>query len=303
MSIGQKKMKIMDMFFRLPVMKLSQKFQMEKQKIEDNQVSYKNLLSSCVATSALLLSPLALASSHAESADSDEWVTWVTPYLWALALDGDAKVGEEQEDVDVGFSDILDDFNIGAMGFVDGRKGKFGYFINPIFSRLTSSEKVDGINIDVTSDSAILAIGGYYRWLEKSVPGSGGESAGKLIVEPYLGARWTYMGVEIDAGDEGKVDETEDWLDPFLGARASYAWDQSWDVAVAADVGGFGGGSDSTWNVHLLLGYKLKFHERDMIFRVGYRALYQDYESGSGKAKFGWDVTQHGPIAGVSIKL
>jgi len=189
------------------------------------------------------------------------------------------------------------------MGFLDGRKGKFGCFVNPIYSRLTSSEKVDGTKFDVTSASAKLAIGGYYRWLEKSVAGLGGKTAGRLIIEPYAGARWTYMGVEIDAAAEGKVDESEDWLDPFIGARTSYAWDKSWDITVAADVGGFGVGSGSTWNMHLLLGYRLKLDERDMIFRVGYRALHQDYDTGSGEARFEWDVTQHGPIVGISIKL
>jgi hypothetical protein len=268
-----------------------------------HQAAHKYLLKSLCAVSIFLVTPTVPASTHEDPQKSDEWVTWAAPYLWGLSLDGEAQVGEAQGDVDVGFSDILDDINIGAMGFIDGRKGRFGYFINPIYSQLTSKQNVEGSRIDVTNESTILAVGGYYRWIEKSVTGRRGEDTGRLIVEPYGGARWTYMRVEVDVKGVGQVDESENWLDPIIGGRFMYAWDSRWDIAFAGDVGGFGIGSDSTWNMHLLLGYRLQLLGRETIIRAGYRALHQDYDTGSGNSAFQWDVTQEGPIVGLAIKL
>jgi hypothetical protein len=133
-------------------------------------------------------------------------------------------------DVDVAFSDILDDINIGVMGFLDGRKGKLGYFVNPIYSRLRSTENIDGVKVRATNDTAIVAFGSYYRWIDEAVTGWEGEQSGRIIVEPYVGVS-------------------------------------------------------------------------EAIFRIGYRALHQDYDTGSGASLFQWDVTQSGPIAGVAMKL
>ncbi|MDG2272130.1 MAG: hypothetical protein P8L39_07500 [Halioglobus sp.] len=261
------------------------------------------LFFSLLTFSALLFGENGLAATEGDGAEEGEWVTWVAPYLWGLSLNGDAQVGDKTADVDVSFSDILDDINVGAMGFLDGRKDRIGYFINPIYSRLTAKENVDGEKVDVTNDSAILAIGGYYRWIDTSVTGRNGGGTGRLVVEPYGGVRWTYLRVEVDVEGEGQGDESENWLDPIIGSRLMYVWDSRWDVALAADVGGFGIGSDSAWNMHLLVGYRLQLFGRDAIIRGGYRALHQEYETGSGRSTFKWDVTQEGPIAGIALKF
>ena len=39
----------------------------------------------------------------------------------------------------------------------------------------------------------------------------------------------------------------------------------------------------------------------DAKFAVGYRALSQDYDKGSGANKFEWDVTLHGPVFALGI--
>jgi hypothetical protein len=257
-----------------------------------------------LANFSILFSPLSSADPTSQKAAlDDEWVIWAAPYLWGLSMNGEAQLGDVVGDVDVAFSDILDDINIGVMGFLDGRKGQLGFFVNPIYSRLRSTEDIDGVKIRVTNDTAIVAFGGYYRWIDEVVIGWEGGESGRIIIEPYAGVRWTHMRVEIDANSEGQVDGNEDWLDPIVGGRGLYAWNSHWDIALAADVGGFGVGSDSSWNAHLMLGYRFKIGGSEAIFRVGYRALHQDYDTGSGASLFQWDVTQSGPIAGVAIKL
>lgn len=263
----------------------------------------RHIFVSLLTFSALLFGENGLAATEDTGAKEDEWITWVAPYLWGLSLSGDTQVGDKKGDVDISFSEILDDINIGAMGFIDGRKDRIGYFINPIYSRLKAKENVGGEKVDVTNDSAIVAIGGYYRWIDTNVSGRNGDGTGRLVVEPYGGVRWTYLRVKVDVDGEGQGEKSENWLDPIVGSRLMYVWDPRWDIAFAADVGGFGTGSDSAWNMHLLLGYRLQLFGRETIIRGGYRALHQDYETGSGRSKFKWDVTQEGPIAGIALKF
>jgi len=68
--------------------------------------------------------------------------------------------------------------------------------------------------------------------------------------------------------------------------------------------GGFGVGSDFAWQATGLIGYRVGlFAERDANLFAGYRALDQDYSDGSGRNRFAWDVTAHGPVIGVAIRF
>jgi hypothetical protein len=59
-------------------------------------------------------------------------------------------------------------------------------------------------------------------------------------------------------------------------------------------IGGFGAGSDLTWDVMAAVGYEIT----DRVAAIGgYRALSVDYSDDG----FLFDVVQHGPILGVRI--
>jgi hypothetical protein len=168
---------------------------------------------------------------------------------------------------------------------------------------LQDEESVHGLDIDVTSDSVIVAAGAYYRVLETHFGSGDGSPSHRFIVEPYLGARWTYLRAKIDIGGIGDLDESVDWLDPIIGARMLMEFGPQWDLALAADLGGFGVGSDASWNVQALFGYRFKMGQRDAVLRFGYRALHEDYETGAGGSRIRWDVTQQGPILGLALRF
>ena len=62
-------------------------------------------------------------------------------------------------------------------------------------------------------------------------------------------------------------------------------------------------GSDFTWQLAGLLGYRFPLFGADAKAVVGYRALSQDYKSGSGANRFKWDTTLHGPVLGLSFRF
>jgi hypothetical protein len=71
----------------------------------------------------------------------------------------------------------------------------------------------------------------------------------------------------------------------------------------AGDVGGFGVGSDFAWSVTGLFGYKWQAGTVEWAILAGYKALSQDYTSGSGPQRFRWDTTMHGPVLGFSVRF
>jgi AhpD family alkylhydroperoxidase len=69
---------------------------------------------------------------------------------------------------------------------------------------------------------------------------------------------------------------------------------------VRGDVGGFGIGSDLTWN---LVGTFQYYLSRAVSLDVGYRAFDIDYDQGSGATLFKFDVLMHGPRLGVVFRF
>jgi outer membrane autotransporter protein len=70
----------------------------------------------------------------------------------------------------------------------------------------------------------------------------------------------------------------ENWFDPFIGLRGRYDLTKALYLTGEADVGGFGVGSEITWQVYSALGCQIT---RNIYSEVGYRYLYLDYDTTS----------------------
>jgi outer membrane autotransporter protein len=70
----------------------------------------------------------------------------------------------------------------------------------------------------------------------------------------------------------------ENWFDPFIGLRGRYNLTKALYLTGEADIGGFGVGSEITWEVYGALGCQIT---RNIYSEVGYRYLYLDYDTTS----------------------
>jgi hypothetical protein len=70
----------------------------------------------------------------------------------------------------------------------------------------------------------------------------------------------------------------ENWFDPFIGLRGRYNLTKALYLTGEADVGGFGVGSEITWETYAALGCQIT---RNIYSEVGYRYLYVDYDTTS----------------------
>jgi hypothetical protein len=89
------------------------------------------------------------------------------------------------------------------------------------------------------------------------------------------------------------------WIDPLIGSRIRLGLSDRFGIAAEGSFGGFGVGSDFTWNLQAFVGYRTTLFGRETTFALGYRALHQDYDHND----FEWDVTMHGPVIGSSVRF
>jgi hypothetical protein len=79
----------------------------------------------------------------APATEIDHWTFSLTPYFWAISLNGSTTVKGRTTDVDAGFFDILDHtqfpkglFQLAALG--EARYGRFGLLTDILYRRPTS---------------------------------------------------------------------------------------------------------------------------------------------------------------------
>jgi hypothetical protein len=94
---------------------------------------------------------------------------------------------------------------------------------------------------------------------------------------------------------------TLEWVDPFVGLRVRHQLAPGKELEFLGDIGGFGVGSDFTWQ--LFGGYSFDFSvwQTELHGLVGYRALAIDYTQ-DGPSKNNLDLILHGPVVGLSFR-
>jgi hypothetical protein len=100
----------------------------------------------------MLLLPIAafpmLAQSQSGGASSDEWKITVAPYLMLPWMDGTAAVRGREVEVNMAPSDILSNFQFGAMGYFEARKTKWAVGIDAIYMALGTTVDQPPVDVD-----------------------------------------------------------------------------------------------------------------------------------------------------------
>ncbi|WP_261113155.1 hypothetical protein, partial [Serratia quinivorans] len=93
------------------------------------------------------------------------------------------------------------------------------------------------------------------------------------------------------------LEQTHTWAVPFVGVRGSYDLSERWNLSSQWDVGAWGRQYNLQGQTYL--GYRLGILGKESMLRVGAHILHQDYQDGG----FHWNVSQYGPVAGLSMKF
>lgn len=243
------------------------------------------------------------APAMAQVPESDGWGFEVTPYLWGSALEGTVGARGVEGDLDAEFSDIWEHLDSALLGAVEARRGPWGILFDGIYFKLADEATrtwsgPGGIGtatgtLEATTTMQVYQLAAAYRIKEV------------VAVDLIAGARYTILDAELRLvtttgpllpGGTRRVSGDESWLDPIVGVRMLAPITEHWTGVVYADYGGFGIGSDKTYQ--LTAGVNWQFAQR-FSAKVGYRYVYQDYENNG----FVWDVTSRGPLIGLGIRF
>lgn len=253
-----------------------------------------------VALGAALLPPSFARSQEmrATGAPPSDLTFAVSPYLWIAGISGSVTTPLQAvpaQDISVSFGDTLSNLSgLAFMGTGEIRHRRFGLLFDIMTLRVES---------DITPSPGILFSGGTGR--VTTTMGS--------VISTYrvfegstetldLGAGFRPWSIDVrlslDAGAlPGRtLRPSASWVDPLLALRYTRRIGDGWSASFYGDVGGFGAGSELTWQALGTVNYA--WSDR-VDLRVGYRHMQVEHR----KAGTEIDLGLSGPILAATFRF
>ena len=212
----------------------------------------------------------------------------ITPYLWASALDGSIGLGDISAEVDVPFSDLLDAVDVVIPIHFEAKGGKWALAFDVSYSALSQDLEVpDPINGETDIDLLFLEL-----WAAWDV---------SPTFAILFGSRYVDMDIDLEIVPPGplpalKTGAGQNWVDPIVGFRYHGSIGRRWQYWLRGDLGGFGLGSDLSWQVRL--GFLRQLSQVTSL-SLGYHWLDIDYDQNN----FAYDMLMSGPEIGFRFKF
>ena len=227
-----------------------------------------------------------------DTQDQDNWKFNLAPfYLWGVTIDGDMTSGVTSSDVNVPFGDLSTSLEAAFIVHFDVlHKSNFGFYVDVNALKINNTATIPmGQSLDIDLGFKLTEVAGYYR-IQK----------GNHYFDTVAGLRYVKITTEVTPiNGPTLVDAKQDWTDPIIGGRYTWAFAEDWKLVTSGNIGGFGVGSEFSWQAIGIVEWQPFEH---VSFLGGYRALDQDYEEDKGPASLNLDMTLHGPIIGVNFK-
>jgi opacity protein-like surface antigen len=244
------------------------------------------------ALGALLLSAVPAA---AQTAQTDEgWRFALTPYVWFTGVSGDATVRSQTDSINADFGDLFDNLKFAFSGFAEARNGRFSIVTDIMYYNLEQGIPVPGLGaysggstrLKTTEFAAI----GLLTVAE--------DPSYRLEVGGGFRMWWMTNEIDLDAGrlPARSVSATSNWIDPIISTRGTLRITDNWSATLYGDVGGFGAGSQLTWQALATLDWRVT---ENISASIGYRWIYIDYSKGDTSVS----LNMTGPIIGATLRF
>jgi len=214
-------------------------------------------------------------------AQEENWQFTAELYLWYASMGGTATPGS---DVDIGADDLIDALDMGFMGTLGVRKGKWSFMADVIYLDVGDDTDVaPGVNLDV----------GLKGWIVTPIVGYNVLDTDKAIIDVVAGARYFSLSSDVNITGIPEISDSGSVWDGIVGVRGEMNLTENWYIPFYGDIGT--GESDLTWQLFAGIGYK--FEKIDVI--VAYRYLAWDFDDSPVFA----DLNINGPLAGIKIRF
>ncbi len=234
---------------------------------------------------ALVCAAVCAATSQATAND---WSGQLTLYGWGAGVTGDFTpfTGAPTLSFEKSLSEVLEDLDGAFFATGLARRGDLVVFGDFTYS----SSSRDGVippgapaSGEVTIRSLTLAVGQRF------------DAGGGTTVDVLGGLRgWTLDGqVSVPAAGISLAPGAE-FVDPIVAARVNTPLSDRWSLLGYADLGGFGVGSDFTWQLAATASYQASDR---LYLSIGWRHLYLDYSNGGTV----FQGAMSGPVLGATL--
>jgi hypothetical protein len=248
-----------------------------------------NRIEQVPAIAASILCGCAPAAHAAEG----EWEQTLIVYAMGAAIDGDATIGDLTVSVDLGISDVFDALEMGGMLAYRADNGTWSFTADTTFMGLGATAETERGRVKGDIDLDQFTFMG---------------TVGRRLT-PGLEALFTlsYIDLSTDLKVTGPLEtrtasESASWVDPMLGLLYSAPFAEHWHFGLRGDVGGFGLGSEFSYQVLA----NVRWQASDTFGVVaGYRLIGFDFEDGNkGSRNYErYDLTEQGPLLGLTISF
>ncbi len=225
---------------------------------------------------------------------ADDWTYAATIYGWLPGLSGSIATARGDIDFDSSGSDIIDNLDMAFMGTFEAWNGRWGLIGDLLYADVSNQKPTPFGALFASADVGV------------KIATFSGYGAYRVVDEPDvtfdLAAGFRAYGMDIETTlNAGTLptetsSTSESWVDPLIGARASWRFSDRWSATAFADIGGFGIGSDLTWQALATVNYHFNDKWSAM---MGYRYLEIDKPVNGRDTKIGLG----GPVLGVTLRF
>jgi hypothetical protein len=264
-----------------------------------------NILASAalLALASAALAP-ANAADIAPAPDTSEWRFTIAPYAWGVGLSGDVGLfGRGPVEIDIPFSDILENLNIAAMVAAEAHNGTWGVFVDANYTSLSAGksgsrylERIP-LTVDVSASVDVTEFVGTVMGQWRPI------NSDELTLDLMAGARYwnvdndVTVSARVNLNDNFVIDRERSgsdgasWVDPMVGVKSRINTESPVYFTGWGMIGGAGIGSEMSWDVMGGVGYQWTDRFSTVL---AYRALGVDYEEDG----FVYDIIQQGAALG-----
>jgi len=253
-----------------------------------------------LAIAAVLLTMIVLPRPAASAGRAWE----IMPYAWFTGIEGTMTIEGQLRGIDASTADVWDNSNAGGSFRCETWKGGNGFYLDLFYVNLTG-EYGDDENRFIPASSIFFVDLAYNHELGSTPVFFDQQSRDNkeiryLSFGVLVGGRYFHLKNSLEQSDGENLEQTGQFIDPIVGGYLHYRMARALTVAAAADIGGFGIGSDFTWNAWTRFDFRLT----DWLWmNAMYRAFDIRYEEGSGDNKIGLNARIAGPAVGAIFRF
>jgi hypothetical protein len=251
----------------------------------------KGAVAGALAGLALMANP---ASAQGTAGSSDAWTFSLAPYVWFAGVGGEVTGPQGSESFSADFGDVFGTMKFSYAFLAEARRGNFSLVTDIMYLNLQQGVPVPGFG-EFSGGSART------RSLEVSAIGLytvAEGSAGRIELGGGIRGWWFDTELKLDAGrlPARTQSASTSWADPVVGVRGVLRLNDSLSVTAYGDIGGFGVGSQLTWQAFATLDYQVT---ESISVSAGFRWIHIDYDKGRNDIS----LDMAGPIIGASVRF